>query len=167
MPSYRVVAKDEKGEVGGIGDSVTLLKALGERFSDSGEVIGYEHQSVTYPLGAVIPASEISPVVLQDYANGDERLRRLIELVDDVEVVSDTVEEEAPAEEPVEEEIAEEESDEPIEGYDNMAVAQVIEALQGADQDLIDAVKAYEETHKGRTTVLNYEPDSESNETED
>lgn len=162
MPSYKVVARDENGEIGKGGDSVTLLKALGERFSDSGEVIGYEHQSVTYPLGTIIPAAEISPVVLNDYANGDERLRRLIELVADPIELSSGSSDEVSEDVPVEEE-----SSEPIKGYDDFTVAQVIEALQGADQKLIDAVKAYEDTHKGRTTVLNYEPDSEPDETED
>jgi ferritin-like metal-binding protein YciE len=45
--------------------------------------------------------------------------------------------------------------DEPWAGYDELTAAEVVSALDGATDERVEAVRAYERSHKDRTTVLN------------
>lgn len=62
-------------------DSVSILRDIGKITDSDGKVIGYEHESVLYPLSAIIPESEISPVVLDKYESGDEHTRNILQRV--------------------------------------------------------------------------------------
>ncbi len=42
-----------------------------------------------------------------------------------------------------------------IPGYDSLSASQVVQRLAGLDQDELAAVGAYEQTHRGRRTILN------------
>jgi hypothetical protein len=42
----------------------------------------------------------------------------------------------------------------PIPDYDELSASQVIERLEGLDADSLDAIRAYESSHRGRNTIL-------------
>ena len=42
----------------------------------------------------------------------------------------------------------------PIPDYDELSASQVIERLDGLDADSLDAIRAYEASHRGRNTIL-------------
>jgi hypothetical protein len=42
----------------------------------------------------------------------------------------------------------------PIPDYDELSASQVIERLEGLDAESLDAIRAYESSHRGRNTIL-------------
>jgi hypothetical protein len=42
----------------------------------------------------------------------------------------------------------------PIPDYDELSASQVIERLEGLDADSLEAIRAYESSHRGRNTIL-------------
>ena len=63
--------------------AVSIYKKVGEtRNPTNNEVIGFEHESITYLPDQVIAETEISPVVITQYQSEDPHLRSLIVLCD-------------------------------------------------------------------------------------
>ena len=45
-------------------------------------------------------------------------------------------------------------ADLPIPDYDELSASQVIERLEGLDPSSLEAIRAYEASHRGRNTIL-------------
>lgn len=61
-----------------IGDEVSLHKKVGEFTNEEGKILAYDHESVVYLQGEIVPDEEVSPVTLQQYERGDKHIRSLI-----------------------------------------------------------------------------------------
>jgi hypothetical protein len=66
-----------------IAEEVSLLKKVGEFTDEDGNVKFYDHESVVYFMGDVIPDDDVSPVVADKYESGDAHVRTLIVACDD------------------------------------------------------------------------------------
>lgn len=49
-------------------------------------------------------------------------------------------------------------TDEPLPGYDELSVKEIVALLQEASVEVVAAIKAYETDHKNRKTVTNFQP---------
>jgi hypothetical protein len=78
---------------------VMVLKSLGENKDNRGNVIGYEHESVTRFKDEIIDDSEVSPMLIELYDKGDKHVRSIMVRLDkDNNPVDDVPEpKEAPA----------------------------------------------------------------------
>lgn len=147
MPSYLVLK-----------EAVNVLKSNGAFKDFQGNIVGYDHESVTYLQGTVIPEDEISPVVIALYNDNDKHTLSCLQSVEDVVEIVHSGVDSAPAEDsnPSQDDTSDKDS-EPLANYDNLTVAEIVAILDESDQETVDAVKAYERINKARVTLLNYE----------
>lgn len=165
MAKYEVIANE-----------VSILKAHSTYTNDNGNVIGYDHESITYLKGAVIDEEDISPVVIKQFNDGDERTISLIrklnlkpknvkpkrtddepqdqikESIKKEEVVNDEKSEKA-------EEVSVKEPNRsalPFSGYDELSVTDVISVLEKANAKQREAILVYEQENQARVTILEY-----------
>ena len=129
-----------------IAEGATILKCVGTiNNPETGEVF-YENESVFYPKGTIISESDISPVVIKDYDNGDSHILSLISRIKTAK--------KAEVSEPEVEDTDDAKLSEPVEGYDAMNAPTILKLIGESDSDLVSAIEAYEKQNKGRSQIL-------------
>lgn len=129
-----------------IAEGATILKCVGTiNNPETGEVF-YENESVFYPKGTVVSESDISPVVIKDYDNGDAHILSLISRIKTAK--------KAEVSEPEVEDTDDVKLSEPVEGYDTMNAPTILKLIGESDSDLVSAIEAYEKQNKGRSQIL-------------
>lgn len=61
----------------------SILNDLQVYTDDDGKVLGIDHESVLRKEGEIIPDDQVSPVVKEAYASGDEHTLSILEKVSD------------------------------------------------------------------------------------
>lgn len=129
MSSYRI--KPEYG--------ATVLKSLGEFRDVNNQLVGYEHVGVFYDHGENVPESEISPVILKRYEEGDPFTLEVFEKNDD---------------EPKLNELAR--AGVPFEDYDSLSVGEVVAALEVLPDSVGARIRQWEIEHQNRPEITEY-----------
>lgn len=124
-----VRVKPEAGEV-------QVLKSLGSLKDVNGNFLAYDHVNVTYQPGQVIPADDVSPVVIEKLESGDEYTNSLLEFAGDGD--------ESPG------------PQEPFEGYSELSTEEVVRALATLPGVTVEKVREYEAANQNRADVVNY-----------
>lgn len=146
MPKYKVLLPE-----------VSILKALGEHRNAAGDLLGYDHESVTYFQNDLVDGSDISPAFLELYGEGDEHARACVQQIIEGEFIADETIKEIDNSSSSEDDIPE-----PFEGYDDLTVAEILTTLATENSDNVAVIKDYEKANKARKTILSYEqPSSE------
>lgn len=148
MPKYEVIA-----------ESANILQVEGEVTGRNGETL-YQNKSTLFYKGEILDEGEISPVVVELYDDEEKGtltrkvLRRINEAAASSKEVVEKVKKETPK------------IPEPIKGYDDMSVSDILDHLDNLDKDAREletkVFKDYESANKGRKTILNYEPSEDS-----
>jgi hypothetical protein len=116
---------------------VQVPRAASELFDVNGNHLGFRHENRVYFEGEVIPDEDVSPVVQKQVENGGLHVSSLLEYVNEDGQLRDA-----------------QRAGVPFEGYDDLSVEDVVNAMRVLPGEAAGAVKRYEANKQNRPEIV-------------